>query len=99
MSNFIPNETKRFVPRDPPWITKSLKAMLNRKNRFFKNYKKHRYKEEDKVTLHAFRLECQNAVESAKLSYLTNIGNKVNNPCTSQKSYWKIVVLLNQHRK
>ena len=24
MSNFIPNETKRFVPRDPPWITKPL---------------------------------------------------------------------------
>ena len=26
-----------------------------------------------------------------KLSYLTNIGNKVNNPCTTQKSYWMIV--------
>ena len=73
MSNFIPNETTRFVPRDPPWITKSLKAMLNRKNRLFKNYKKHRYKEEDKVRLDAFRLECPNAVETAKLSYLTII--------------------------
>ena len=31
MSNFISNETKRFVPRDPPWITKSLKTMLNKK--------------------------------------------------------------------
>ena len=39
MSNFIPNEIKRFVPRDPPWITKSLNTMLNRKNRLFKNYK------------------------------------------------------------
>ena len=39
VSNFIPNETKRFVPRDPPWITKPLKTMLNRKNRLFKNYK------------------------------------------------------------
>ena len=39
MSNFIPNEIKRFVPCDPPWITKSLKTMLNRKNRLFKNYK------------------------------------------------------------
>ena len=38
MSNLIPNETKRFVPRDPPWITKPLKTMLNRKNRLFKNY-------------------------------------------------------------
>ena len=64
---------------------------LYSKNRLFKNYKKHRYKEEDKVKLDAFRLEYQNAVETAKLSYLTNIGNKVNNPCTSQKSYWKII--------
>ena len=38
MSNYIPYETKRFVPRDPPWITKPIKTMLNRKNRVFKNY-------------------------------------------------------------
>ena len=51
LTNFIPNETKRFVPRDPSWITRSLKNMLNRKNRLYKNYKKHRYKEDDKVRL------------------------------------------------
>ena len=77
MSNFIPNETKRFVPRDPPWITKPLKTLLNRKNRLFKIYKKHRYKNEDNVRLVPFRIECQNAVEASKLSYLTNMRNKV----------------------
>ena len=61
--------------------------MLNRKNRLFKNYKKRRYKEEDKVRLEVFRIECQKAVESAKCSYLTNMGNKVNEPGTSPKSY------------
>ena len=91
MSNFIPNEIKRFVPRDPPWITKSLKTLLNKKNRLFKNYKSHGYKAEDKTRLDAFRIECQKAVETAKISYLTNLGNKVNNPNTSQKSYWKII--------
>ena len=75
MSNFIPNETKRFVPRDPPWITKRLKTMLNRKNRPFKNYKSHGYKDDDKVRLGGFRTEYQQAVETAKLSYLTNIGS------------------------
>ena len=48
MSNFITNETKRVVPRDPPWITKPLKTM---QNRLFKNYKKHGYKAEDKARL------------------------------------------------
>ena len=91
MSNFIPNEIKRFVPRDPPWITKALKTMLNKKNRIFKSYKRHGYKIEDKVRLDAFRIECQQAVESAKLAYSTNLGNKINDPNTSQKSYWKII--------
>ena len=91
MSNFIPNEIKRVVPRDPPWITKPLKTMLNRKNRLFKNYKKHGYKADDKVRLDNFRAECQKEVEAAKKSYLSKLGNKVNDPNTSQKSYWKII--------
>ena len=91
MSIFIPNEIKRFVPRDPPWITKPLKTMLNRKNRLYKSYKRHGYKDEDKIRLDAFRSECQQEVENAKSSYLTNLGNKVNDPNTSQKLYWKII--------
>ena len=85
MSNFIPNETKRFVPRDPPWITKSIKTWLSRKNSLYKNYKKHGYKIVDKERLDKFR------VETAKLNYLKNLGNKVNDPTTTQKSYWKII--------
>ena len=69
MSNFIPNEVKIIVYRDPPWFTKPLKAMLKRKNRLYKNYKKHGYKNEDKVRLEIFRSECQLAVENSKLSY------------------------------
>ena len=91
MSNYVPNEVKRFVPRDPPWISKQLKTLLNRKNRFFKNYKKHGYKADDKIKLESFRKECKEAVEKAKTDYLTNLGNKLNDPATSQKSYWKII--------
>ena len=91
MSNFIPNEIKRFVHRDPPWINKQLRTLLNKKNRFFKNYKKHGYKPDDQVRLDTFRKECQEAVDSAKKAYLNNLGNKLNDPNTSQKSYWKII--------
>ena len=62
-----------------------------RKNRLFKNYNKHGYKEEDKIRLDNFRIECQETVETAKINYLSNRGNKVNDPDTSQKSYWKII--------
>ena len=65
--------------------------MLNRKNRLFENYKKHGYKNDDKVRLDAFRNECQLAMETAKHSYLMDLGNKLNVPNTSPKSYWKII--------
>ena len=55
MSNFIPNETKRFVPRDPPEITKPIKALL------YKNYKKHGYKKEDMDRFDSLHMECQQA--------------------------------------
>ena len=50
MSNFIPHETKKIIPRDNPWITKPLKAMINRKNRLYKNYKKHGYQAHDRIS-------------------------------------------------
>ena len=66
------------------------KTLINRKNRLFETYKKHGYKIDDKYRLDAFRIECQQTVESA-ITYLTTLGNKVNDPNTSQKSYWKII--------
>ena len=90
MSNFIPNEIKRVAPRDPRWITKSLKDMLKRKNKLYKNYKRHGYRD-DKIRLEAFRKAYKNVVETSRLSYLNNLGKKVNDPTTSQKCYWKII--------
>ena len=49
------------------------------------------YNDEDKVRLDSFRNECQEAVEKAKTDYLKNLGNKLKDPNTSQKSYWKII--------
>ena len=54
MTNFIPNEIKRIVPRDPPWITKPLKAMLNRKNKLFKTTKDMGINQRTKLNLTIF---------------------------------------------
>ena len=65
--------------------------MINKKNRLFKNFKRHGYKQEDKFRIDIFRKECQEEVENAKLSYLTNIGNKLHSPNTNHKIHWKII--------
>ena len=38
MSNFIPNKIIKVVPKDPPWINRDLKTMLNRQPRLYQNY-------------------------------------------------------------
>ena len=57
MEAFIPNDIKKITPRDPPWITKHIKALLNKK-KFYKNFKRHGYKTDDKDRFDAFRTEC-----------------------------------------
>ena len=63
MEAFIPNDIKKITTRDPPWITKHIKALLNKKNRLYKNFKRLGYKTDEKDRLDAFRTECHKAVE------------------------------------
>ena len=91
MSNFIPNKTVTIKPKDPPWITKSIKTMLNKQTRFFKNFKKHGYKSEDKKKLDAYRDECKKSIDNSKESYLKLLGLNLADPETSIKAYWKIM--------
>ena len=46
---------------------------------------------EDNIRLETFCIECKDAVESAKLSYLSNLGSELNEPGTTSKNYWKII--------
>ena len=89
MSNFIPHEIKQIIPSDSTWITKPLKAMIKKKNRLYKAYKKHGFQLNDKVRLDNFRSECQKTIEDTKNDYLTNLGNNLHNRHTSGKIYWK----------
>ena len=91
MSNFIPNETIKITPKDPPWITKPLKTLLNKQKRLYKNFKRHGYKPEDKIRVDDFNADCMIAINKAKETYLANIGNQLADPNTSQKTYWKIL--------
>ena len=91
MSYFIPSKSITINSKDPPWITKSLKRMLSRQNRQYKNYKKHGFKREDKVYVDSFRKECEDAVHSAKENYFKNMSTKLADPSTNPKSYWKFV--------
>ena len=66
MSNFIPNETIKVRPRDPPWINKTIKTRLNKQNIIFKNYKKHGYNDADKIRLDIFATNVSKLLKKQK---------------------------------
>ena len=80
MSNFIPNKTIKVIPREPPWIDKALKNMLNRQQRLYRNYKKHGFKPDDKSRVDVFRSKFNMAIKKAKEGYLKKLGDKLADP-------------------
>ena len=67
MLNFVPNNIIKVVPGDSPWITRSLKNMLNKQNRLFKD------KNSDKNRVDNFRKECEMAINNSKEDYLKKL--------------------------
>ena len=68
------------------WVT--FKSWQNRQ---YKNYKRHGFRNEDKAAVDSFRKECEEAIKSAKENYLQKLGNKLADPSTSHKAYWKFI--------
>ena len=58
---------------------------LSKENNDF-HYKKHGFCPEDKLAVDSFRIDCEIALLAAKENYLQNIGNRLADPNTSQKS-------------
>ena len=66
--------------------TQVSKNMLNKQNRLFRNYKL-----EVKNRVDNCCKECEMGINKSKEDYLNNLGDKLINPNTSQRSYWKMI--------
>ena len=90
MSNFIPNETKLVDDRDPPWITRKLKSMIQEKNLFYKKC----LKSNNQETFQAFsqiQERVRLAIEDSKKTYYENLSNKLSNDKLNGKCYLAIL--------
>ena len=89
MASFIPNETKIFNHRQPPWINNKVKAMIREKNKIYQLYLK------NKSNILATKLErLQNLIyktlESCKSKYYENISKKLCSKAITPKYYWSL---------
>ena len=86
--NFIPNSEKTFIPRDPPWLTKSCKALYRQYHRKYTRFVKRGYRPEEKKQIDDLRNEYSTLVNTEKETYLKKLGSEVSDPRTSCKKYW-----------
>ena len=82
MRDFIPNETMIFDCRDPPWLNKNIKNMINYKNAI---YKKPIHHNDSHLKLHLRYFHTK--TEQAKKKYFENISHKLSNKNLKSKKY------------
>ena len=90
MSNFIPNETILVDDRDPPWITRKLKSMIQEKNLFYKKYLKPNNQEKFQA-FSQIQERVRLAIEDSKKKYYKKLSNKLSNDKFNGKCYWTIL--------
>ena len=91
MSNFVPNEMKKFGSREPEWFNRNIKSLMRKQNKLYKKYKRNGFRSADKTSLETVKLECSSAISFAHETYLKQRGEKLADPTTAKKTYWKIL--------
>ena len=89
--NFIPHETIKSKAKDFPWMNGEINSALRRKNRLYKKFTSGSMRNHDKTQLNEATAFTQNLISSAKANYYIGIGEKLNNPAISSKTYWSIL--------
>ena len=87
--NFIPNKIIVCDDRDPPWMNDEIKKMIKRKNWLFQSQRKSC--KLDFTVLNSLTQDISDAITSCKLKHYEDLANKLNDPKTAPKIYWKIL--------
>ena len=92
LNNYIPHETKICNDRDPPWMTTKSKELIFQKNKLYSCIKKRNNSFLNKQLLRNLQQHLGKSIENAKSKYFFRILEKLNNPNTSIKCYYKTLL-------
>ena len=83
----IPNKTITVDDRDSPWITPQLKNLIKKQENIFRVEKRWE-KATDWKRVKDHQQRTQEAISEAKSTYLENLGKKLCDPTSGQKTFW-----------
>ena len=89
--NFIPNELRMIKPCKAPWVTKTIKVFLRKKNRAYKSFVRNGRPIDRHDEIQHMISEGSKMVEDAKQRYFSKIGMTLTDPNTGSKRYWWLI--------
>ena len=90
-NNFIPNRIIKFNYKDPPWITDLIKSKLKERSCLTKTYCKYGKRKSNFEKLIVETNESVEIISTAKDKYIFQMCEKLNDPISAPKTYWKII--------
>ena len=89
--NFAPNKVIKCDYRQTPWMTDSIKNKLKERAKITMKYFKGGKKDSDLVQINALSNECTKSILEAKEKNISQLSQKLIDPSTEPKTYWKII--------
>ena len=90
-SNFIPNELVTVKPKNVPWITRSIKSMIQKKNHAYKTFMKNGQPDDKVEGIQDLINRTSKTIEDAKHKYFMKIGETLSNSDIGNKRYWSLI--------
>ena len=89
-SNFFPNKIVTVKPQQAPWITKTVKIFLRKRNWAYNAFVGSGYSLERSEMIQQMALQSTRLVEEAKQRYFFKIGQSLCRADTGNKMYWSL---------
>ena len=89
--NFIQNRIIKCNYRDPPWMTDVIKSKLKERSYLTTTYYKYGERKSGFKKLIVKTNECSEMISAAKYKCIVKMCEKLNDPITAPKTYWKII--------
>ena len=93
-SNFIPHETVTYDDRDPPWINKNIKQLIQQKNNTYRSYILNDKNPQIFHKVKYLQKQLKNLIEHSQEKYYIRISVKMMDPMASLKIYWSLLKIL-----
>ena len=91
LCNFVPHETVLLDDRDPPWMNKEIKKLINEKKFIFNCFHWNNNNKQSLDRLKDLQTQLNFLIEKPKGKYYSRITSKLQDIGGSSKTYWSIL--------